>query len=113
MARPTVSPAWQAKLDKLTPAMRRKVLAALEKLQKRLTPTQWADLIKSGDALAVERVTRTLAADLQPTAQILVKAVSIGAAQAQAGLIGHLSLTNPEAVIAAARAANLVREVTS
>ncbi len=112
MARLTVSPTWQAKLDRLTPTMRKKVLAALEKLQRRLTPAQWEQILQSGDALALERVTRGLAADLQSTARVLSQAVAVGTAQANASLVGSLTLTNPEAIIAAARTATLVREVT-
>lgn len=107
-----------AALDRLTPAVRREVHRALQRLRRRLTESQILDLIERGDSVTLGIAVRRLERDLQPALKILARAFAEGRTAAATVLPVRarqaFRQTNPFAVSAAARqAARFVSGVSS
>lgn len=98
-----------AALDRLTPAVRREVERALQRLRRRLTESQILDLLERGDSVVLGLAVRRFERDLQPALKILAEAFAAGRTVAAAVLPVEVRSafrhTNPFAVRAAERQA--------
>lgn len=106
----------QAKLDRLTPALRREVEAAFAALQRKVPVERLIDAIERGDLFALQVIAANLPASLRGATETLAQAFALGANAAKAALSTRLVFDAADpatAAIAARSSAALVTNVTA